>query len=189
MNSAFIYSFIIGLVGAALFLFVDKYERDGMVANLQVFGASCRRRSNPAQIAAVRHWVVLAPRRRRRLLQFLPFNLAEPNIQRLPCGHQIRPHLNADELHAGSLVRVHKASIILVADVGPEIIQNRFHDLGLGWTKEGLRCAASKIILSIRIIVLCVSTGTAAVRDANSRRTPTGFGATKSVAALCSAAA
>ena len=80
-------------------------------------------------------------------------------------------------------------AIVFVADVGPEIIQNRFHDLGLGWTKEGLRCAASKIILSIRIIVLCVSTGTAAVRDANSRRTPTGFGATKSVAALCSAAA
>jgi hypothetical protein len=26
---------------------------------------------------------------------------------------------------------VHKASIILVADVGPEIIQNRLHDLSL----------------------------------------------------------
>jgi hypothetical protein len=37
MNSAFIYSFIIGAVGAALFLFVDKYERDGMVANLLKF--------------------------------------------------------------------------------------------------------------------------------------------------------
>jgi hypothetical protein len=37
MNSAFIYSFIIGFVGAALFLFVDKYERDGMVANLLKF--------------------------------------------------------------------------------------------------------------------------------------------------------
>ena len=32
MNSAFIYSVIIGFVGAALFLFVDKYERDGTVA-------------------------------------------------------------------------------------------------------------------------------------------------------------
>jgi hypothetical protein len=61
MNSAFIYSFIIGAVGAALFLFVDKYERDGMVANFaQVFGGSCRRRSNPAQIEAVRPSVVLA---------------------------------------------------------------------------------------------------------------------------------
>jgi hypothetical protein len=29
MNSALIYSGIIGFVGAALFLFVDKYERDG----------------------------------------------------------------------------------------------------------------------------------------------------------------
>jgi hypothetical protein len=67
---------------------------------------------------------------------------------------------------------VHKASIILVADVGPEIIQNRFHNLGLGWTKEELRCAASKAILSICITVLCVSTRTAAVHDANSRRTP-----------------
>ena len=37
MNSAFIYSFIIGLVGAALFLFVDKYERNGVVANLLKF--------------------------------------------------------------------------------------------------------------------------------------------------------
>jgi hypothetical protein len=37
MNSAFIYSFIIGVVGAALFLFVDKYEHDGMVANLLKF--------------------------------------------------------------------------------------------------------------------------------------------------------
>jgi hypothetical protein len=34
MNSAFIYSFVIGLVGAALFLFVDKYERNGKVTNL-----------------------------------------------------------------------------------------------------------------------------------------------------------
>jgi hypothetical protein len=31
---------------------------------------------------------------------------------------------------------LHKASIILVADVGPETIQYRFHDLSLGWTKE-----------------------------------------------------
>ena len=81
-----------------------------------------------------------------RLFKFLPFNFAEPKIQRLPCGHQIRPRLDADELHAGSLVRVHKASIILVADVGPETIQYRFHDLSLGWTKEELRCAAFKAI-------------------------------------------
>jgi hypothetical protein len=37
MNSAFIYSVIIGFVGAALFLFVDKYERDGTVGNLLKF--------------------------------------------------------------------------------------------------------------------------------------------------------
>jgi hypothetical protein len=80
-------------------------------------------------------------------------------------------------------------TVVFVADVGPEIIQYRFHDLSLGWTKEDLRCAAFKAILSICITVLCVSTRTAAVRDANSRRTPTGFGATKSVAALCGAAA
>ena len=65
MNSAFIYSFIIGVVGAALFLFVDKYERDGMVANLLKFLVLVvRRRSNPAQIETVRPCVVLAPRRR-----------------------------------------------------------------------------------------------------------------------------
>jgi hypothetical protein len=34
MNSAFIYSVIIGCVGAALFLFVGKFERDGSMANL-----------------------------------------------------------------------------------------------------------------------------------------------------------
>jgi hypothetical protein len=34
LNSALIYSVIIGFVGAALFLFVDKYERDGTMANL-----------------------------------------------------------------------------------------------------------------------------------------------------------
>jgi hypothetical protein len=37
MNSAFIHSVIIGFVGAALFLFVDKYEHDGTVANLLKF--------------------------------------------------------------------------------------------------------------------------------------------------------
>jgi hypothetical protein len=66
-------------------------------------------------------------RARRRLLQFLPFNFAEASIQRLPCGHQIKPCLDADELNAGFLVRVHKASIVLVADVGLQIIQDRFH--------------------------------------------------------------
>jgi hypothetical protein len=34
LNSALIYSVIVGFVGAALFLFVDKYERDGTMANL-----------------------------------------------------------------------------------------------------------------------------------------------------------
>jgi hypothetical protein len=69
----------------------------------------------------------VALRARRRLLQFLPFNFAEASIQRLPCGHQTRPCLDADELNAGFLVRVHKASIVLKADVGPQIIQDRFH--------------------------------------------------------------
>ena len=44
---------------------------------------------------------------------------------------------------------------------GPETIQYRFHDLSLGWTKEELRCAASKAILSVCITVLRVSTRTA----------------------------
>ena len=43
----------------------------------------------------------------RRVLQFLPFNFAEPSSHRLPCGHQINPPLDADELLAGSLVCVH----------------------------------------------------------------------------------
>jgi hypothetical protein len=42
----------------------------------------------------------------RRLLQFLPFYFAEPGIQYLPHAHQTGPNLDADELHAGSLVRV-----------------------------------------------------------------------------------
>jgi hypothetical protein len=37
MNADFIYSLIVGFVGAALFLFVDKYERDGRMANLMKF--------------------------------------------------------------------------------------------------------------------------------------------------------
>jgi hypothetical protein len=64
----------------------------------------------------------------RWLLQFLPFYFAEPSIQRLPRAHQTRPRLDADELHAGSLVRVYQATVVFVADVRPDIIQDRFHD-------------------------------------------------------------
>ena len=61
MNSAFIYSVIIGFVGAALFLFVDKYERDGTAANLLKFLVLVVG-GNPTQIEAVRPCVILAPR-------------------------------------------------------------------------------------------------------------------------------
>jgi hypothetical protein len=36
-NTAFVESFVIALVGAILFLLVDKYERDGPVARLLKF--------------------------------------------------------------------------------------------------------------------------------------------------------
>ena len=36
-NTAFVKSFVIALVGAILFLLVDKYERDGPVARLLKF--------------------------------------------------------------------------------------------------------------------------------------------------------
>jgi hypothetical protein len=64
----------------------------------------------------------------RRLLQFLPFYFAEASIQRLPRAHQTRPRLDADELHAGSLVRVYQVTVVFVFDVRPDIIQDRFHD-------------------------------------------------------------
>jgi hypothetical protein len=64
---------------------------------------------------------------------FLPFNFAEASIQRLPRGHQTRPCLDADELNAGFLVRAHKASIVLVTGVGPQIIQGRFHKRQSNW--------------------------------------------------------
>lgn len=37
MNSALFYSFTVGFAGAALFLFVDRYERDVTVAALLKF--------------------------------------------------------------------------------------------------------------------------------------------------------
>jgi hypothetical protein len=64
----------------------------------------------------------------RRLLQFLPFYFAQPSIQRLPRAHQTRPRPDADELHAGSLIRVYKVTVVFVADVSPDIIQDRSHD-------------------------------------------------------------
>jgi hypothetical protein len=64
----------------------------------------------------------------RRLLQFFPFDFAEPICQSLPCAHQTRPRVDADHLRARSLVRMHQASVILAADVGRQVIQNRFHD-------------------------------------------------------------
>jgi transposase len=39
-----------------------------------------------------------------------------------------KPCPDANELNAGSLVRVHKASILLIANVSPRIIQDRFHE-------------------------------------------------------------
>jgi hypothetical protein len=65
---------------------------------------------------------------RRRLFQFLPLDLAEPNIQSLPCAHQTRPRLAADELHAGSIIGVHEVSTFVVADVSAESIKQRLHD-------------------------------------------------------------
>ena len=64
----------------------------------------------------------------RRLLQFLPFYFAEASIQRLPRAHQTRPRLDADDLHAGSLVRVYQVTVVFVFDVRRDMIQDRFHD-------------------------------------------------------------
>ena len=46
----------------------------------------------------------------------------------LICACRIKPCLKADLLNAGFLVRVHQASIVLVADVSPEIIQQGLHE-------------------------------------------------------------
>ena len=59
--------------------------------------------------------------------------LLKSGIQRLPCGHQTRPCLDTDELNTAFLVRAHKASIILIADVGPQIIQGDFHKRQSNW--------------------------------------------------------
>jgi hypothetical protein len=112
-----IYSVIIGFVGAALVLFVDKFDPDVMMAKSLKF-----------KIAAIRSCFVLALGGWRRLLQFLPFDFAEPGIQRLACAHQTRPRPDADELHAGSFIRVYQVTVVFVADVSPNIIQDRFHD-------------------------------------------------------------
>jgi hypothetical protein len=61
--------------------------------------------------------------RRRRIFQFLPFNFAEIRSRRLPCCRNINPSPTADPLCAGSLVRVNKVSIVLVADVGPDVVR------------------------------------------------------------------
>jgi hypothetical protein len=42
-------------------------------------------------------------------------------------ARKIRPSLQADPLCAGSLVRVHQGAIVFVTNVGPEVIQQRFH--------------------------------------------------------------
>jgi hypothetical protein len=57
MNPDLFYAFTIAFVGAALFLFVDKYERKGPVApSTQIFGAVLGWRGDRAQIAAaLRH--------------------------------------------------------------------------------------------------------------------------------------
>ena len=39
----------------------------------------------------------------------------------------IEPSFEADLLHAGSLIRVNKITVVLVADVGSKIIQDSFH--------------------------------------------------------------
>ena len=79
----------------------------------------------------------------RRLLQFFPFYFVQPSIQRLPRAHQTRPRPDADELHAGSLIRVYQVTVVFVADVSPDIIQDRSHDRQSKWSqwspgKEGL---------------------------------------------------
>jgi hypothetical protein len=108
MDSVFIYSFVIGFVGAALFLLVDEYERGGMIGNLLKFLVlAVRGSSNSAQIRAVRHCVVLAPRRRWRSVQLLPLNLAEILSDRVFSARDIRPRFEANPLLAGSLVRMH----------------------------------------------------------------------------------
>jgi hypothetical protein len=129
-NTAFVESFVIALAGAILFLLVDKYEREGPVARLLKFlvlfvaGVAIVHKLQPMfGLALFTHLGG-----RRRLLQFLPFYFAEPSIQRLPRAHQTGPRLDADELRASSLVRVYQVTIVLVADVSPEIVQQCFHD-------------------------------------------------------------
>jgi hypothetical protein len=67
---------------------------------------------------------------------------------------------------------VHKVPVVVVTDVGPEVIQQRFHDRSLPWLNEvELRCGALKAILSIWITVPCASTGTVVAHGVNARRT------------------
>lgn len=124
-----------------------------------------------------------ALRGRPRPIQFLPFNLAKPSGHRLLRARYIRPRLDTDLLGAGSLVRVHKVSVVLLADVSPRVVQQCFHD-----RRSLLHCAASKRILSIWITAFYVSTGTAGAHKVNTGGTQLVFAGITQMAELCSAA-
>ena len=120
---------IIVVIGAILFWVIDKFvwnvtARQPSHNSRGSSNLSCR---NPAAIVAGA-WGGILGGRRPSIDSFHEFYFAEPGIQRLPRAHQIRPRLDADELHAGSLVRVYQVTVVFVADVGPEIIQQGFHD-------------------------------------------------------------
>ena len=87
---------------------------------------------------------------RRRLFQFLPFDSAEPSIQRLPCAHQpghVLTETNCLPVRLSVCTRRPSS----VANVGPKVTQNRFHRLAI--TLAGRKYAdatASSAILYVR---------------------------------------
>jgi hypothetical protein len=54
-------------------------------------------------------------------------DFAQLGGQRPVCARNIRPHPEAYFLFAGSLVRVNQVAIILVVDVGPNVVQQHLH--------------------------------------------------------------
>ena len=64
---------------------------------------------------------------RGRLLQFFPLNFAELHSHCFLRTGRIGPSFEADPLRAASLICVNKVTVVLVAEVSPEIIQQRFH--------------------------------------------------------------
>jgi hypothetical protein len=53
--------------------------------------------------------------------------------------------MEADPLCASSFVRVQQVAIVLIADVGPEIIQQCFHDRQFAFVGKNLDYAAARL--------------------------------------------